>query len=280
MSTTLDRAGRQRREGWKPAKPPANKGKRYDPHPPSGADILQAIGTLSDSPQDLRLAALIAVLWRGGLGLTEALNLVVDDCDSESGFITVRTWRYAARRKAAMDQWGFERLERWKDVRCELPDGPLFCILRGPTVGQDWRPVGARAEVRRLGKESGIVRFTPQQLRYAHAVELLETGISPAQAYRQLGISTARNNRLAAFMRASNSRAPSLRAPGAEKVIHRVKNAPPGEAYSLIRRAAQAADEAHQQASTRSARRAYDKALRALHEAEDNVLHAVAEDGQ
>ncbi len=103
----LDRAGRPRRsDDWRPPRPPANKGKRYHPNPPSTSEILRAFEALGDSAQDRRLAALVAVLWRAGLGLSEALALTADDLDATAGVLTVRAARKAARRRAAMDVWG------------------------------------------------------------------------------------------------------------------------------------------------------------------------------
>ena len=32
-----------------------------------------------------------------------------------------------------MDEWGWEQLRPWLNARLELPVGPLFCIIDGPT---------------------------------------------------------------------------------------------------------------------------------------------------
>ena len=37
-----------------------------------------------------------------------------------------------------MDQWGWEQLRPWLTARAELPVGPLFCIIDGPTRGRPW----------------------------------------------------------------------------------------------------------------------------------------------
>lgn len=273
---TLDRAGRPVRTHYPPRKS-VNKGKRYPPNPPTPAEIMGALDTLGDSPQDLRLVALVAVLWRGGLGISEALALAPGDLDYDAGHISVRSVRRtAAKRHAAMDAWGFERVRRWQEVREHLPAGLLFCILRGPTVGQDWSSVGARAEIRRLARSSGVGQFVPQQLRYAHAVELLANGVPPVEAYRQLGLSTARNNRAPALLHFRSSRVASeaLKPPGAEKALR----AAPSSAYSLVRRAAQASDAGYRKARTPAARRAWNDAVQALHRAEEAVMLAAAED--
>ena len=45
-----------------------------------------------------------------------------------------------------MDEWAWEQLRPWLDLRLELPVGPLFCVINGPTRGRPGRP---RARVSR-----------------------------------------------------------------------------------------------------------------------------------
>jgi integrase/recombinase XerD len=72
--------------------------------------------------------------------------------------------------------------------RVELPLGPLFCIIDGPTRGQPWSSAGVRVEFRRLAGQAGVRRrFAPHQLRHAHAVELAREGVSLNVIQRQLG---------------------------------------------------------------------------------------------
>ena len=60
----------------------------------------------------------------------------------------------------------------------ELPIGPVFCVMDGPTRGEPWSSANARVEFRRLAAQAGIRRrFTPHQLRHAHAVELAREGV-------------------------------------------------------------------------------------------------------
>jgi hypothetical protein len=49
-----------------------------------------------------------------------------------------------------MDEWGWEQLPPWLNARAELPVGPLFCILDGPTRGRPWSSAAVRIEFRRL----------------------------------------------------------------------------------------------------------------------------------
>jgi site-specific recombinase XerD len=76
----------------------------------------------------------------------------------------------------------------WHELRVELPVGPLFCVINGPTRGRHWASAAARAELRRTAVAAGVHRrFAPHQLRHAHAVELAREGVPLIVIQRQLG---------------------------------------------------------------------------------------------
>src|SRR6266545_5859503 len=92
------------------------------------------------------------------------------------------------RRQIGMDDWGFEQLRPWLAARVELPIGPLFGVIDGPTRGRPWSSANVRVEFRRLAADMGIRRrFAPHQLRHAHAVELAREGLALDVIQRQLG---------------------------------------------------------------------------------------------
>jgi site-specific recombinase XerD len=131
---------------------------------------------------------LIVVLWRGGLRVAEALTLGERDLDPRRGSLLVRNGNGGHRREIGMDAWGWEQLHPWLAARVELPVGPLFCVIDGPTRGRPWSSANARVEFRRLAAQAGIRRrFAPHQLRHAHAVELAREGVPLNVIQRQLG---------------------------------------------------------------------------------------------
>ena len=70
----------------------------------------------------------------------------------------------------------------------ELPVGPLFCIITGPTRGRDWSQAAAREQLRHTAALAGVRRrFAPHQLRHAHAVEMAREGVPLIVIQRQLG---------------------------------------------------------------------------------------------
>src|SRR5215211_1846277 len=79
------------------------------------------------------LRALIVVLWRAGLRIHEALALSEADLDRRRGSVLVRRGKGGRRREVGMDEWAWEQLQPWTALRLELPVGPLFCVVNGPT---------------------------------------------------------------------------------------------------------------------------------------------------
>ena len=84
-SGLLDAAGRRRSPatlpGYLGGRAPRNKGMRYPADPPRPEEIILVMRQAGDDRHGLRLRALIAVLWRGGLRISEALALYETDVD-------------------------------------------------------------------------------------------------------------------------------------------------------------------------------------------------------
>jgi site-specific recombinase XerD len=131
---------------------------------------------------------LIAVLWRGGLRISEVLAFNETDIDPQRGSLLIRHANGDTRREAGMDQFGFEQLAAWLTRRVSLPPGPLFGVIDGLTRGRRWAATAARAELRQHAADAGVRRrFAPYQLRHVHAVELAREGVAISIIQRQLG---------------------------------------------------------------------------------------------
>jgi site-specific recombinase XerD len=104
------------------------------------------------------------------------------------GALLVRRGKGGRRREVGMDAWGWTELRPWLETRVELPVGPLFCVLTGPTHGRHWSSAAARTDLRRTAVAAGVRRrFAPHQLRHAHAVEMAREGVPLVVIQRQLG---------------------------------------------------------------------------------------------
>ena len=75
-SVLLDAAGHRRSPatmpGYHRGRPPRNKGEQYPADPPTVEEIVAVMRTVGDRPR-LPARALIVLLWRAGLRISEAL---------------------------------------------------------------------------------------------------------------------------------------------------------------------------------------------------------------
>jgi site-specific recombinase XerD len=177
---------------------PVTKGRKYPPDPltPEDVDALlkgleQPRGKYENRHGELsrlRLRALIAVLWRSGLRISEALALEARDLNRDDLCLTVRNGKGGKRRISAMDEWGWTELDRWQNARASLPNGPVFCVIAGVTVGRTWSSSDVRRQLRLAADSVGIKRrVAPHQFRHAHAVDLWRDGIDVFVVQKQLG---------------------------------------------------------------------------------------------
>jgi site-specific recombinase XerD len=87
-----------------------------------------------------------------------------------------------------MDDWAWEQLRPWLEMRIALPIGPPFCVISGPTRDGPWSCSQVRTALHRTALRAGVRRrFAPHQLRHAHAVEMAREGLPINVIQRQLG---------------------------------------------------------------------------------------------
>lgn len=139
------------------------------------------------TPSGLRNKALIAVLYRSGLRLAEALALEPKDVDTGAGTITVLHGKGDRRRVTGIDHVAGEVLDQWLARREALSvsrQSPVFCTLQGGQL----QPSYVRALLPRLARQVGISkRVHPHGLRHTHAAELASEGIPVNLIQQQLG---------------------------------------------------------------------------------------------
>jgi len=127
------------------------------------------------APTGIRNCALIAVLWRCGLRIGEALALAVKDLDPDSGTLVVQRGKGGKRRVVGVDAGTVALIGRWLELRRKrgISGGPLFCTLAGRPVGQSY----VRHLMPRLARKAGIERRVHAHgLRHAFAVDLVRSG--------------------------------------------------------------------------------------------------------
>jgi site-specific recombinase XerD len=188
----LNAAGRRRSPvtlpGHLAGRPPRNNGLRYSPDPPTVEEIVAVMRQAGDGAHGARMRALIVLLWRAGLRITEALTITEHDLDARLGAILVRHGKGGRRREVGMDPWGWDHLRPSLELRLRLPVGPLLCVVEGRARGRPWASDAARAQLRRIASKAGVRRrFAPHQLHHAHAIELAHEGVPLNVIQRQLG---------------------------------------------------------------------------------------------
>ena len=134
-----------------------------------------------------RNRALLVVMWRAGLRVSEALGLRMDDLRPDEGGVWVRRGKGGKPRLAGMDPESFEALQPWLELRGELgldPAGPVFCTFTGNAVESSY----VRHMCRRLRTKLGLSkRVHAHALRHTHAHELFREGVAEKLIQVQLG---------------------------------------------------------------------------------------------
>lgn len=175
----------------KSARKPANKGKRYPAEVLTEAEVASLLRACSPkAPTGIRNRALLSVMYRAGLRVSEALALYPKDIDANAGTITVLHGKGDKRRIVGLDPGAFAVLARWLDRRTSLGlNGryPIFCTLQGATS----KPAYVRALMPRLAARAGVEkRVHAHGLRHTHAAELAREGTPLNLVQAQLGHSS------------------------------------------------------------------------------------------
>jgi integrase len=178
---------------------PANKGKRYPAEPLTEDECERLIVAVKgNGALAARNRALVAVLWRSGLRITETLSLKPADVDAEQGTINVRNGKGRKARIAVIDGRALGHLRVWLEVRKGLGlNGrqPLFCSVADGSKAKGTRVPGrpldssyVRRLLPKLADAAGIdKRVHAHGLRHTHATELVEKRVPLHHIAGQLG---------------------------------------------------------------------------------------------
>jgi site-specific recombinase XerD len=139
------------------------------------------------APTGARNRALIALLYRTGLRISEALSLYPKDLDLADGSVRVLNGKGGRSRTVGLDPGAAAIIERWLEVRANLGLGgrePVFCTLHGHAMAAAY----VRVMFKRLAARAGIEkRVHAHGLRHTHAAQLRAEGVDIAIISRQLG---------------------------------------------------------------------------------------------
>ncbi len=170
------------------ARIPANKGKKLPPEPLTADEVKALIRTCSTrAPTGVRNRALIVLLYRAGLRISEALALMPKDLDPAASTVRILYGKGQKSRLVGLDAGAWAILQLWLDRRAALGINgrqPVFCTLKGLPV----KTAYVRKLMPRLARKAGIEkRVHPHGLRHTHAFELASEGVALHLIQSQLG---------------------------------------------------------------------------------------------
>jgi len=163
-------------------------GYRLPPEPLTQDEVARLFGVCDPrSTTGARDRALLALLYRAGLRIAEALALEVKDLELERGAVRVLRGKGGLSRVVGIDPWGAGRIEVWLERRAGLglaPRGPVLCTLHGTPLTASY----ARVLLPRIGARAGLdKRVHPHGLRHTFAAELRAEGVDIGVISKQLG---------------------------------------------------------------------------------------------
>lgn len=169
-----------------------NKGEKLPPEPLTKDEVLALMNACSRrAPTGKRDRALICILWRGQLRISEALDLKQSDFDPAACTLRVLKGKGKKARVVVIDSQAADVLSAWLETRKKLGlngHKPIFCTLAGEPIESAY----IRAKLKRLAKKAGIEkRVHAHGLRHTGASELAQEGVALIDIQHQLGHSSA-----------------------------------------------------------------------------------------
>ena len=184
----MPKSARQRKET---AVSHPTKGKKLPPEVLMADEVRALIKACSHrAPTGIRNRALIVLLYRGQLRISEALALKPKDLDAKQGTVRVMHGKGDKARTVGLDAGAWAVVQRWLDKRRSLGikgRNTVLCTLQGEPL----LPSYVRTLCKRLGKKAGIEkRVHPHGLRHTGAFELANEGHPLHVIQQQLGHSS------------------------------------------------------------------------------------------
>jgi integrase/recombinase XerD len=167
---------------------PANKGRKLPPEPLTPDEVKALIRACSKrAVTGVRNQALIVILYRAGLRISEALALLPKDLDADGGMARILHGKGDRDRVVGLDAGAWAIVQLWLSRRTAAginSRAPVFCTLKG----QPLKSAYVRALLPRLARKAGIAkRCHAHGLRHTHAFELAGEGTPLHVIQAQLG---------------------------------------------------------------------------------------------
>lgn len=172
--------------------PPPNAGKTYPAEVLTPSEVAAILGQCSmRAPTGIRNRAMLTLLYRSGLRVSEVLAIRPSDIDLGKHTIRLLATKSQKAQTRHFDASADDALARWIDTRKALgiANGgtKLFCTLDGQPVSDRY----VRDMIKRYAKRAGTDRrVTPHTFRHTFAVELETAGATVTEISKLLGHSS------------------------------------------------------------------------------------------
>jgi site-specific recombinase XerD len=171
--------------GQQPGQHSPNYDRKFPAEPLTPDEVAALIaGCSRRAPTGIRNRALLTLLYRSGLRVSEILALRPADVDMVRHTIRLLDTKSGHAQTRHFHATAEDALARWLDTRKALgiKGGKLFCTLAASPMSDDY----VRALLRRLAMKASIdKRVHPHGLRHTFAVELEQDG-TPITAISEL----------------------------------------------------------------------------------------------
>ena len=175
--------------GSAPGQEPGNKGQKY-PAEVLTTDEVHAIiaGCSAKAPTGIRNRAMLTLLYRSGLRVSEVLALRPSDVNLDAHTVRVLHGKGNKATTRGFHPSATDALARWLDMRKGVAGrGTLFCTLAGQPLQAQY----VRRMLHRLAAAAGIEkRVHPHGLRHTFAWELEQAGVPVSVISALLGHSS------------------------------------------------------------------------------------------
>lgn len=169
---------------------PGNKGRTFPPEPLTPDEVAAVIAGCSPRARTgIRNRALLILLYRSGLRISEALALKPADVDLKRHTARVLHGKGDKATVRGFHPSATDAIARWIDTRKDLGlrNGPLFCTLDGAPLSDRY----VRNLLHRLADKAGVdKRVHPHGMRHTFADELRAGGMDVVAISKLLGHSS------------------------------------------------------------------------------------------
>jgi integrase len=163
-------------------------------------EVRALFAACDDSPAGRRDAAMLAILYGGGLRRAELCGLDVVDFDAGDCVLSVRSGKGRRDRRVFLSAAACKIVKRWIAVR-GTGDGPLFVPISSTGTVRLTRLRGeaVRYILQKLQRRAGLTGITPHGFRRGFVSQLLSAGVDVFTVQKLAGhadaVTTARYDR-------------------------------------------------------------------------------------